>query len=65
MDIGRVQLPAGTHRLEIVRPNRSLRPGDAQHDVLGPLALVADTPVQLVPGGACGKPADWIDVIRR
>jgi hypothetical protein len=67
LEAGAVRLEAGLHRLELVRPKRSLRPGDAQHDVIGPAAVVTDVAPQLVSGSAlrrvCGQPADWIDVV--
>jgi hypothetical protein len=69
MEVGRVQLAPGTHRLELVRPTRSLRPGDAQRDVLGPLALVSDSQPRFARGEAmqtaCGRPADWLDILQR
>jgi hypothetical protein len=65
MDVGRVQLSPGRHRLELIRPSRSLRPGDAQHDVLGPVALVSASQPRLAPNSACGQPADWLDILRR
>lgn len=58
--------------LRFERPKRSLRPGDAQPDVVGPVAAVADrgplmfrvTPksYKLMCGGF---PLDWIDVVRK
>jgi hypothetical protein len=51
-----------------VRPKRSLRPGDAQPDIVGPIAAIDDRAPVLARGAqlrrACGAPADWIDVIR-
>ena len=65
MDVGLVQLSALAHRLELVRPNRSLRPGDAQRDVFGPVAIVPDRPSHVVRGDVvrefCGAAADWIE----
>ncbi len=53
--------------VELRRPRRSLRPGDAQPDVVGPLVAVADGAPSLVRGAAvrraCGHDADWIDVL--
>jgi hypothetical protein len=69
LDAGAARLTPGTHRLELVRPTRSLRPGDAQRDAIGPLAVVSDVAPQLVSGArlksVCGRPADWIDVVSR
>jgi hypothetical protein len=69
LEAGAAQLGPGTHRIELARPKRSLRPGDAQRDVIGPLAIVSDVAPKLVSGtdleGACGRPADWIDVVSR
>jgi hypothetical protein len=65
MEVGRVQLRPGQHRLELVRPTRSLRPGDAQRDVLGPAAIVSASQPRLARNSACGQPADWLDILRR
>lgn len=52
----------------ITRPQRSLRPGDAQPDIVGPVVAVANRAPVIARGAqlrqACGAPADWIDVIR-
>ena len=70
-DVGEVTLPAGRHRLEIVRPGGSLAPGDAYGGQIGPLALQPARPERLIrvaPGDAdrlCGRPLDWIEVVRR
>jgi hypothetical protein len=68
IEVGTVTVAPGEHRLELRRPKRSLSPGDAQKDLIGPFELVADTPPKLVTGAAvrrsCGLPADWIDVVR-
>ena len=68
IEVGALNLAPGAHRIELVRPKRSLAPGDGQHDILGPVALVADVEPKLVSGAAlkrvCGQPADWIDVVR-
>ena len=59
----------GSGAVTLTRPKRSLRPGDAQPDIVGPLVAVADAEPVLVRGTqlrqACGAPADWIDVIAR
>jgi hypothetical protein len=71
-------IEAGTLRLKdgdlaaitLQRPKRSLRPGDAQADHVGPLVLVPDaepTIVRLRPNNyrqLCGRRLDWIDVLR-
>jgi hypothetical protein len=66
IDVGAVRLAPGRHVIELRRPKRSLRPGDAQTDVIGPFAATAGEPV-LVSGAElrrhCGQPADWIDVL--
>ena len=70
-DVGSISLPAGRHRLEIVRPGGSLGPGDAYGGQIGPLALQPDRPERLIrvaPGDAdrlCGRPLDWVEVVRR
>ena len=55
--------------LMLRRPKRSLRPGDAQPDIVGPLVAVRGGKPRIVSGRelrkGCGKPADWIDVVRR
>jgi hypothetical protein len=46
------------------RPKRSLRPGDGQPDIVGPLiAMNARKPFLAHGRQACGLPADWIDVL--
>ena len=65
IEVGRVDLAAGQHRLELVRPTRSLGPGDAQSDVIGPVALAPEGPTRVLEGAelrkACGAPADWLE----
>jgi hypothetical protein len=67
MHVGEVELTPGSHRLELVRPTRSLRPGDAQRDVIGPVAIVPDGVEGIVRGldvkKACGFSVDWLDVV--
>ena len=63
----RVGTTRSSDPLTLARPKRSLRPGDAQPDIVGPaVAVDARAPV-LVRGTdlrkACGAPADWIDVL--
>ena len=66
IELGAGPAPAS---LTLTRPKRSLRPGDAQPDIVGPLVGVADVKPVLVRGlrlvDACGAPADWIDVLAR
>jgi hypothetical protein len=66
IDVGPVQLAPGEHKLELSRPTRALGPGDAQHDVIGPVAIVPAGRETLARGDAlkraCGAPADWVDV---
>jgi hypothetical protein len=65
IDVGNATLD---HSLALQRPRRSLRPGDAQPDIVGPLLAVRDRAPRLVSGRElrrhCGAPADWIDVVR-
>jgi hypothetical protein len=69
MALGALNLAAGQHQLELVRPTRSLRPGDAQHDLIGPVAIVTDVGPKIISGAdlnrVCGQPADWIEVVSR
>ncbi|MEA2492451.1 MAG: hypothetical protein QOJ29_362 [Thermoleophilaceae bacterium] len=66
IEIGNADLSAGTHRIALERPKRSLRPGDAQTDVIGPIAIESRVEPKLIRGGAlrnvCGQSADWLDV---
>jgi hypothetical protein len=71
IDVGSIRgLSGPIAPLVLKRPQRSLRPGDAQADHVGPLALVADTEptiVRVEPSGyrkLCGRSLDWIDVLR-
>jgi hypothetical protein len=56
--------------ITLQRPKRSLRPGEAQADHVGPLELVPDTEpavVRVKPSAyrrLCGRQLDWIDVLR-
>jgi hypothetical protein len=69
-----IPLVAGVHTFAITYPKASLRPGSADRDHLTQLysmALQQTTPAaqQLtVPADAastlCGKPLDWIDIVR-
>jgi hypothetical protein len=66
IDIGAARLD---HPLGLQRPKRSLRPGDAQADIVGPLVAVRNGRPRLVRGRElrrhCGAPADWVDVTAR
>jgi hypothetical protein len=59
---------ARTHKVELDRPTRSLRPGDAGADHIGPIAITQGRDERLIgssPGHAarlCNRPLDWIDV---
>ena len=61
---------AGTHRVELRRPQRSLRPGDGQADHIGPVVVAPEAPGRLLrtrPGHAgflCGRALEWVDVLR-
>jgi hypothetical protein len=59
--------PSGlNYQVPFERPKRSLRPGDAQPDIVGPLVAVLDREPRLVRAStACGMRADWIELIRR
>ena len=64
--MGAIELRGGAHRVELRRPTRSLRPGDAAVDVLGPVVAVEARPGRLVrtrePRDLCGRGIDWVDV---
>jgi hypothetical protein len=70
--IGQVSLPAGRHRVEIVRPPVNGLPGqDTTGMYLGPLMFVrgVDPPpvAGLAPGQArslCGRSLDWLEIVR-
>ena len=52
-------------QMNLSRPKRSARPGDAQPDIIGPLVAAPDTPPRLVNArDYCDRPADWVDVYR-
>jgi hypothetical protein len=70
--IGELSLRAGTHKISIVVPVKSLAPGvTLANQTLGPLTLapVADTEAvdEVDPADArslCGRPLDWIEIVR-
>jgi hypothetical protein len=72
LDAGTINVPPATeHTLTLRRPKRSLRPGDARSDQLGPAVVTADPELSVigtarrgVTGGLCGDSYDWIDVLR-
>lgn len=57
--------------ISLERPKRSLRPGDAQADHVGPVELVADADPTIVRVKSsdyrelCGVALDWVDVLPR
>jgi hypothetical protein len=54
------------YQIPFERPKRSLRPGDAQPDIVGPFVAVSDRDPTLVrASAACGMSADWIDILPR
>jgi hypothetical protein len=57
--------PSGlNYQVPFERPKRSLRPGDAQPDIVGPLVAVLDRqPRRVRASTACGMRADWIDIL--
>lgn len=65
---GTVDLPAGRHRVSMLRPGGGLAPGDGFAGEIGPLALVPRGPVEFVEADAgnarerlCGRSLDWIE----
>jgi hypothetical protein len=71
--VGATTLAAGAHRIEIVRPGGSLKPGDGATGSIGPLALTpdgrrADGSVRFLDGAdyrkLCGRQLDWVEVVR-
>jgi hypothetical protein len=72
LQVGRVTLAAGQHRVQIVRPEVNGSPGqDTTGMYLGPLMLVhGDDPgpvSQIDPSRArslCGRSLDWLEVVR-
>jgi hypothetical protein len=66
---GQVELSAGPHRLEVVRPQRSLAPGDGAPELLGPIVLAPATapPIRTLPSShwheLCGKRLDWAEAV--
>jgi hypothetical protein len=70
VEVGELQLAAGEHEIELVRPDSKPGPGDAYRGELGPVALEPARPAKLVtvaPGQAselCGREWDWIELTR-
>jgi hypothetical protein len=70
--IGELSLRAGSHRISIVVPGKSLAPGvTLANQTLGPLTLVPSSDAQPVgevdPADArslCGRSLDWIEIVR-
>jgi hypothetical protein len=72
IDLGTVTVAGGQiPPISLERPKRSLRPGDAQADHVGPVELVADADPTIVRVKSsdyrelCGVALDWVDVLRR
>ncbi len=69
VEVGTVQLRAGTHSVEVVRPSGALGPGNRYSGLLGPVALEpigAERLVTVRPARArslCGRPWDWIELV--
>ncbi len=68
---GTVELEAGPHRLALLRGGGNLKPGDGYSGELGPLVLEPlERPTSLVElrpkdaGRLCGRPWDWIELVR-
>ena len=69
---GDAEIGAGRHRIEIVRPTGSLRPGDGYVGRLGPVVFQRVEPERLewtAPRDAaqrlCGRRFDWVELARR
>jgi hypothetical protein len=75
--VASVTLTAGRHGLSVTRPPANLSPADAPvNQLLGPVILVPEgssgagvgTLAEVTPAHAdqlCGKPLDWIEIVRR
>ena len=69
LDAGTIDLRAGSHRVELLRPARSLAPGGGRMDIVGPVVLVEDRDPELVrapsgnAGRLCGRPLDWVEQV--
>ena len=71
IEAGAVRLADGEGAaITLERPKRSLRPGDAEADHVGPLVLVPDAEPEIVRVKSrdyrrlCGRRLDWVDVLR-
>lgn len=65
IEVGVARLAAGPHRVEIRRPKRSLRPGDARPDFIGPVLAVPETNGSLIRAERrCGERFDWVEAVR-
>jgi hypothetical protein len=68
---GTIDVPAGVHRMGVVRDGGDLKPGDGNHGEIGPVAFQRDAPARLVRRplrdwrSFCGKRWDWVEVVRR
>jgi hypothetical protein len=67
--VGKIELTAGRHRLEIVRASGNLRPGDGQDEVYDAVFLDPAMKARLVTASRarartlCGRHLDWIEVV--
>ncbi len=70
VDMGTVELGAGSHRIEMRRGSVSWRPGDAYLGSIGSVALQGTGPGALVatsarrPDRLCGRAWDWVEVVK-
>jgi hypothetical protein len=71
--IARLDLDAGSHDVVIRRGGGNLEPGNGGRRLIGPLAFTAVDPTALplttvAPAdwrSLCGRPLDWIEIVRR
>jgi hypothetical protein len=67
LPIGRVTLPAGTHRVSLRRPGAGFEPGNGVNGPVGGIALEPQVPHPLVTvpkaraASLCNQPWDWIE----
>ena len=70
VDLGTLDLKAGTHDLVFTRGPNTWAPGGYTADLAGPAVLVPDEPTRLVevPRGEgerlCGRSLDWVEAVR-
>jgi hypothetical protein len=71
VELGQVDLSAGSHAVTILWPGASLRPGDGFPGEIGRLVLEPERPLTRVTvspaqaGKLCGLPWDWIERVAR